>query len=58
MEVDMDIVVFGANGQTGRLRTRHALTASPRLPANRGLPADGLGFDRRGSGRARGGRRR
>ncbi|MDT5052814.1 MAG: hypothetical protein QOF66_1180 [Mycobacterium sp.] len=54
----MDIVVFGANGQTGRLRTRHALTASPRLPANRGLPADGLGFDRRGSGRARGGRRR
>src|SRR6267154_1626234 len=40
MEVDMDIVVFGANGQTGRLLTRHALTAGHRVTAVTRRPAD------------------
>jgi hypothetical protein len=40
MEVDMGIVVFGANGQTGRLRTRHALTAGHRVTAVTRQPAD------------------
>jgi uncharacterized protein YbjT (DUF2867 family) len=40
MEVDMGIVVFGANGQTGRLLTRHALTAGHRVIAVTRQPAD------------------
>src|SRR3981081_288934 len=40
MEVDMDIVVFGANGQTGRLLTRPAPPAGPRVPAVTRRPAD------------------
>jgi uncharacterized protein YbjT (DUF2867 family) len=36
----MDIVVFGANGQTGRLLTRHALTAGHRVIAVTRQPAD------------------
>jgi uncharacterized protein YbjT (DUF2867 family) len=40
MEVDMVIVVFGANGQTGRLLTRHALTAGHRVIAVTRHPAD------------------
>jgi uncharacterized protein YbjT (DUF2867 family) len=40
MEVDMDIVVFGANGQTGRLLTRQALVAGHRVVAVTRNPAD------------------